>query len=268
MANYLTTDADLTSVANAIRTKGGTSAQLAFPAGFVSAVEAIPSSSGYTVDQIMGRTASGDMVYTLSSAPKQWLDGFAYITSFSAPNLTAAFNHNYCFRNCTRLAHVSFPKLSNIYGAQWFAGTAIKTLVFPMGGSTSATRVQIGGSFVNGANSLTAIDSYSISIIGGAGLQNAPMLSTIIIRHISPQSNKITTLDNVNAFNNTPFASGNSGGTIYIPKTLYDHLGDGSSLDFKAATNWSTIDGYGTITWAQIEGSIYETQYADGTPIT
>lgn len=34
-------DADLTSVANAIRTKGGTSAQLAFPAGFVSAVEAI-----------------------------------------------------------------------------------------------------------------------------------------------------------------------------------------------------------------------------------
>ena len=28
-------NSDLTSVANAIRTKGGTSAQLAFPAGFV-----------------------------------------------------------------------------------------------------------------------------------------------------------------------------------------------------------------------------------------
>lgn len=36
-------NADLTSVANAIRTKGGTSAQMAFPAGFVSAVENIPS---------------------------------------------------------------------------------------------------------------------------------------------------------------------------------------------------------------------------------
>lgn len=34
-------DSDLTSVADAIRTKGGTSAQLAFPAGFVDAVEAI-----------------------------------------------------------------------------------------------------------------------------------------------------------------------------------------------------------------------------------
>lgn len=36
-------DADLTSVANAIRTKGGTSSQMAFPAGFVSAVQAIPT---------------------------------------------------------------------------------------------------------------------------------------------------------------------------------------------------------------------------------
>lgn len=34
-------NADLTTVADAIRTKGGTDAQLAFPAGFVSAVQAI-----------------------------------------------------------------------------------------------------------------------------------------------------------------------------------------------------------------------------------
>lgn len=36
-------DSDLTSVANAIRTKGGTSAQLAFPAEFVTAIGNIPS---------------------------------------------------------------------------------------------------------------------------------------------------------------------------------------------------------------------------------
>lgn len=39
-------DSGLTSVANAIRTKGGTSASLSFPAGFVSAVEAIPTGGG------------------------------------------------------------------------------------------------------------------------------------------------------------------------------------------------------------------------------
>ena len=42
-------DSDLTSIANAIRTKGGTSAQLAFPAGFVSAVNNIPSGGGTSV---------------------------------------------------------------------------------------------------------------------------------------------------------------------------------------------------------------------------
>jgi len=36
-------DSDLTSVANAIRTKGGTSSQLAFPSGFVSAISNIPT---------------------------------------------------------------------------------------------------------------------------------------------------------------------------------------------------------------------------------
>lgn len=46
MANYIASDTDLTAVANAIRTKGGTSAQLQFPAGFVSAVEAIPTGGG------------------------------------------------------------------------------------------------------------------------------------------------------------------------------------------------------------------------------
>ena len=43
MADYLTTDTELTSVANAIRTKGGTSASLVYPTGFVSAIQNLPS---------------------------------------------------------------------------------------------------------------------------------------------------------------------------------------------------------------------------------
>lgn len=50
MADYLTTDTELTSVANAIRTKGGTSASLVYPTGFVTAIgniqEAYPSADG------------------------------------------------------------------------------------------------------------------------------------------------------------------------------------------------------------------------------
>lgn len=53
MADYLTTDTELTSIANAIRTKGGTSDPLEWPQGYVDAVDAIPTGGGgsgpYTV---------------------------------------------------------------------------------------------------------------------------------------------------------------------------------------------------------------------------
>lgn len=45
MAEYLTNTTDLTAVADAIRAKGGTSAPLAYPSGFVSAIQSIPSGS-------------------------------------------------------------------------------------------------------------------------------------------------------------------------------------------------------------------------------
>lgn len=67
---YLTNTADLKAVADAIRAKGGTSAQLAFPDGFVSAVQAIEgapdlqivvtTSAGATVTATKGsKTVSG-----------------------------------------------------------------------------------------------------------------------------------------------------------------------------------------------------------------
>lgn len=46
MADYLTTDTELTSIADAIRAKGGTSESLTYPAGYVSAIEAIPTGGG------------------------------------------------------------------------------------------------------------------------------------------------------------------------------------------------------------------------------
>ena len=45
-------NADLTSVANAIRAKGGTSASLAFPSGFVDAIEDIETGGGVTVSPL------------------------------------------------------------------------------------------------------------------------------------------------------------------------------------------------------------------------
>lgn len=50
--NYITTDTELTSIANAIRTKGGTSAGLAFPSEFISAINAISGGGGEDGDNL------------------------------------------------------------------------------------------------------------------------------------------------------------------------------------------------------------------------
>jgi hypothetical protein len=51
MTDYLVDGSNLTSIANAIRTKGGTSAQLEFPDEFISAINAIPTGGGGEVEE-------------------------------------------------------------------------------------------------------------------------------------------------------------------------------------------------------------------------
>ena len=46
-------DSDLTSVADAIRRKGGTTAAVEFPAGFVSAIEEIAEMAAALVDAVL-----------------------------------------------------------------------------------------------------------------------------------------------------------------------------------------------------------------------
>lgn len=67
------------------------------------------------------------------------------------------------------------------------------------------------------------------------------------------------TLDNTSAFTNSPFASGKSGGTLYVPQSLIS--------TYQSATNWSTILGYANNSILAIEGSEYEHYYCDGTPV-
>lgn len=115
---------------------------------------------------------------------------------------------------------------------------------------------------VMNSTGLEKVDLLGSTALGGSSLNGCSNLSVMVLR-----STTVVPMSNTNALTNTPFASGKAGGTIYIPKSLYDHLGDGTANDYQAATNWSTYHGYGTITWAKIEGSIYENAYVDGTPI-
>lgn len=69
---YMTDGDDLTSVANAIRAKSGGSSQLAFPAGFVSEIQAIPSGGGGPLTKLTEVVASADVRSLVVAFPSEW----------------------------------------------------------------------------------------------------------------------------------------------------------------------------------------------------
>lgn len=185
------------------------------------------------------------------------------------------------FHSCTALTNVTFPENVTFVSGSSFLGTRLETVHVHNAtcagdnhfrGITSL-RTFVGENiiwpetarlfyFLYDCTELKTLD-INIRQLAQDFLGGCMSLDTVILR----KSDGLTTINN-DTFSSTKFKNGGAGGTIYIPKVLFDHLGDGTSLDYKAAPGWSIFDGYGTITWAQIEGSIYETQYADGTPIS
>lgn len=90
-------DADLTSVANAIRAKSGGSGQLAFPAGFVSEIGNIPSGGGgmaldwATVQEV----TIGANTVTSTSSVSSYFSGYNYKFVMLASDLTV--NNQFVF---------------------------------------------------------------------------------------------------------------------------------------------------------------------------
>lgn len=85
MTDYIVSGTDLTAVANKIRSKGGTSAQLEFPTEFISAIEAIT-----------GGGSGGDDPFALTdyieSSGTQWIDTGYLVSDTSRFELVANVN--------------------------------------------------------------------------------------------------------------------------------------------------------------------------------
>lgn len=198
----------------------------------------VQSGGGLTLESALDGVIAGTITTyenpTITTIPDSMFRANMWntITSFTAHNVTTIQNYG---MSAIGAKNVAFPNVTGI------------NVGFISNGKVE--KLDLGSGLYN---------------LSANAFNSANALDTLILR----RSSSLVTMSNANAFNNSHFKSGGTGGTIYIPKVLYDHLGDGSNLDYKAATNWTTVNGYGTITWAKIEGSFYETQYADGTPIT
>lgn len=167
---------------------------------------------------------------------------FAYmgsITEVSAPNVTATSSR--AFLNCSGLRKISFPSMITSYTSQpnMFQNCSALTDVYV------PVLPYVSLSMFAGCTSLEMIDLPAVTSIAASAFNGSTKISTIVLR-----SNSVATLQNINAFTDTPFASGKAGGTLYVPSALI--------ASYQAATNWSTILGYSTNSIVAIEGSEYE----------
>lgn len=184
--------------------------------------------SSYSADDLFsGLQPSGDVTVTLSSVTGAPFAYHTAITKITAPNLNYTGNTSGMFQKCSALQYAILPLQPKLYN-QWFADCP----------------------------NLIGVDCLC-GPIGTNCFLNDVKFNLLILRKTS----EIATISNLNAFNNTPFASGKAGGTVYVPSALVN--------TYKANTNWATVLGYNENNQIlSIENSIYETKYADGTPIS
>lgn len=217
-------------------------------------------SGGYTIDDIALYTShiEGDLTLEYSTGVDQY--AFYYcskITSITGKNVLSIGNN--CFYNCNKLKTVDFPNLNRLYASGAFRScTSLEMVCFPKIGINTTVPYMYSTTFY-GCKSLEKADLGHVSRISSQDFYNCTSLTELILRRTETED--ITVLNNINVFTGTPFASGGSGGTIYVPSALID--------SYKSATNWSTLDGYGTVTWVAIENSPYENYSVDGiTPVS
>jgi len=164
------------------------------------------------------------------------------------------------FASCTSLQEVVLPNANNPsgFGTSAFQGcTALKGLVLPS---------QTGNcynTFADGCSNMEYYDSKTAGMSQQNAFRNCSKLATIVIR----KTDSVSTLNNINNLSGTPFASGGTGGTLYVPSALLS--------SYQSASNWSTILGYANNQIKSIESTHTDptapidltTHYADGSLI-
>lgn len=199
----------------------------------------------------MGSNIGGTYVNTFQ--------GCSNLVSLSLPNVTDYYHSDNIFRSCTNLESSSldlcFDRIIRVATGMFSGCSKISGLVFP--------RITGGNIYSNAASYCASLIYFDFGKDGTnftgniaiSAFRDSTSFNTLIIRY----TNQVVPLSHINAFTNTPFASGKTGGTLYVPNSLIS--------SYQSATNWSTILSYTNNQILAIEDSYYETHYADGTEV-
>lgn len=136
--DYKVTDTELTSVADAIRTKGSTSALLEWPDGFAQAVIDLPSGGGGNYDnfKIAMGAMSGSIYDTETSVIGQW--AFMRKTGLTGLEMTAVLSTSQsCCYSCSALTAVSLPNCTYVAQSAFFGCSMLTSVYIPKATSLS-----------------------------------------------------------------------------------------------------------------------------------
>lgn len=158
----------------------------------------------------------------------------------------------YGFANCDHMTTFTATGEISTLGTYTFTGAsghimALRECHLPNLGTGIALNQNWGSATAaNACQNLEVCDIGKAKSIAANTFANCYKLQTLIMRRTS-----VTTCANVSAFLNTPLR-GKNGLTaeIYVPSALID--------SYKAASVWTTINGYGYVEWKAIEGSEWE----------
>lgn len=154
----------------------------------------------------------------------------------------------------TALKNVHLPRISAITQRLFLGCSALEFLYLPSAQSVEYYALHTCPSLqVLILPSATSFGYYSFDQI-----KNDYNLVDVVFGHT-----KIINTE-VDAWRDSSFDANGNGGNIYIRKELFDHLGDGSTLDYLSDAKWAKIYAKGNLTFKQIEGSEYETYMPGG----
>lgn len=207
----------------------------------------VPSTGWNPNDFADGTVPSGDIVLnTVTGIAKNAFYGKTGITGISAP-LCRSIGEN-AFYGCNSITSFYLPSVTTLGVRAFFDCKAITVIALP-----SLTGETMGASFQN-CILLETADLGATFNVSNNTFNNAPKLRTLVLR----KTDALTSLGQWSSGCLGGIYSNPSLSTIYVPEALVS--------SYQTASNWSSAYAAG-VTFAKIEGTYYETHYADGTPI-